>query len=58
METRIRRRFVRRAVRLARYRRWLAAIGLGLAVFGWVAWADALTCHWIVVAGRAVKVCR
>lgn len=43
----IRARFVHRAVRLARYRRVLAAIGLGLTVFGWVALADAVVCRWV-----------
>lgn len=58
MTERIRRRFVRRAVRLARYRRLLAMAGLGLAVFGWVAAADAWTCYYVIQGGRLVRICR
>lgn len=58
METLIRQRFVKRVVRLAYYRRWLAVIGLGLTVFGWVAAVDAYTCYWIIQGGRLVRVCR
>jgi hypothetical protein len=43
-EDRIRARFVRRAVRLAHYHRWLVAVGLGLTVFTWAATADAWFC--------------
>jgi hypothetical protein len=45
MDEHIRHRFVRRVIRLAYYRRALAALGLGLSVFAWVAWADAVTCR-------------
>lgn len=60
MEDRIRRRFVRRAVRLARYRRLLAAVGLGALVLGWVAAADALVCRYVFnpVTGTWTRVCR
>jgi len=47
MEAQIRQRFVARVIRLAYYRRWLAAVGLGLTVLGWVALADALVCRWV-----------
>ncbi len=60
MDTRIRQRFVRRVLRLARYRRWLAALGLGLTVFGWVAAADALVCRYIYNSATRtwVRICR
>ena len=47
IEARIQQRFVRRVIRLAAYRRWLAAVGLGLTVFGWVAMADAVVCRMV-----------
>ena len=48
MDERIRQRFVARAVRLARYRRVLAAVGLGLMSLGWIASADAWTCRYVL----------
>jgi hypothetical protein len=51
-------RLTARAVRLARYRRWLAAVGLGVVALSWVAAADALVCTYIVQGGRAIRVCR
>lgn len=54
MDDQIRQRFVRRVVRLAYYRRWLAALGLGLTVFGWVALADAYGCRAIWDPARRI----
>lgn len=45
MDERIRRRYVRRAKRLAYYHRGIVALGLGLPVFSWVAAADAWVCQ-------------
>jgi hypothetical protein len=55
IEERIQQRFVARAIRLARYRRALVAVGLGLAAFGWMAWADRglaeARCVWRFIGG-------
>lgn len=41
-------RFVARVRRIARYRRILAAVGLGLTALSWVASADAWTCRYVL----------
>ena len=60
MDEQIRQRFVKRVIRLAYYRRWLAAVGFGLTVLGWVAAADALVCQWIYnpATRTYVRICR